>query len=58
MFFDSSMGMRRGEPDFKDKIDELLMKERPAIDAILAQYHVPRLDGAAARKQRHRNRRD
>lgn len=46
MFFDISMGMRRGEPDFKDKIDELLMKERPAIDAILAQYHVPRLDRA------------
>jgi mxaJ protein len=47
MFFDISMGMRRGEPDFKDKIDELLMKERPAIDAILAQYHVPRLDRTA-----------
>lgn len=45
MVFDISMGMRRGESDFKDKIDELLMKERPAIDAILAQYHVPRVDG-------------
>jgi hypothetical protein len=48
MFFDISMGTRRGEPDFKDKIDELLMKERLAIDAILAQYHMPRVDGAAA----------
>jgi hypothetical protein len=48
MFFDISMGMRRGEPDFKDKIDELPMKERPAIDAILAQYHMSLVDGAAA----------
>lgn len=44
MVFDISMGMRRGEPDFKDRIDELLEQERPAIDAILAQYHVPRVD--------------
>jgi mxaJ protein len=48
MVFDISMGMRRGESDFKDKIDELLANERPAIDAILTQYHVPRLDGTRA----------
>jgi mxaJ protein len=52
MFFDISMGMRWGEPAFKDKIDELLMKERPAIDAILAEYHVPRLDIAAVEAER------
>jgi mxaJ protein len=50
MFFDISMGMRRGEPDFAAKIDELLVRERPAIDAILAQYHVPRLDGGSEAK--------
>jgi mxaJ protein len=47
MVFDISMGMRRHEPDFKDKIDQLLVQERPAINAILARYHVPRLDAAA-----------
>ena len=48
MVFDISMGMRRHELDFKDKIDQLLVQERPAIDAILAEYHVPRLDAKAA----------
>lgn len=47
MVFDISMGMRRHEPDFKDKIDQFLEQERPAIDAILAEYHVPRIGHAA-----------
>ncbi|HLH12623.1 MAG TPA: substrate-binding domain-containing protein [Methylovirgula sp.] len=44
MVFDISMGMRRYEPDFMEKIDQFLIRERPAIDAILAQYHVPRVN--------------
>jgi mxaJ protein len=49
MVFDISIGMRRDDdPDFKEKIDQLLEQERPAIDAILAQYHVPRVGNGAA----------
>ncbi len=44
MVFDISMGMRRHEPAFEDKINEILEQERPQIDAILAAYHVPRVD--------------
>lgn len=51
MVFDISMGMRRHEPDFMEKIDQLLVQERPAIDSILAQYHVPRIDGEAGEFQ-------
>jgi mxaJ protein len=44
MVFDISMGMRRHERPFEDKINEILEQERPRIDAILAEYHVPRTD--------------
>lgn len=44
MQFDISMGMLRHQPDFKEKIDEILEREKPQIDAILAAYHVPRTD--------------
>jgi mxaJ protein len=44
MAFDISMGMRRHERPFEDKINEILEQERPRIDAILAEYHVPRTD--------------
>lgn len=48
MQFDISMGMRRHEPDFKAKIDEILEREHHAIGAILAQFNVPRTDAAGA----------
>jgi mxaJ protein len=44
MQFDISMGMRRHEPDFEAKINEILEREKSKIDAILAAYHVPRAD--------------
>jgi mxaJ protein len=44
MVFDISMGMRRHERPFEDKINEILEQERPRIGAILAEYHVPRTD--------------
>ncbi len=47
MQFDISMGMRRHEPDFKEKIDDILTRDRGEIDAILAQYSVPRTDVSA-----------
>jgi mxaJ protein len=48
MVFDISMGMRRHEMEFKDAIDQILKRDRPAIDAILAAYHVPRAADHAA----------
>ncbi|MBP2312152.1 substrate-binding domain-containing protein [Azospirillum soli] len=44
MAFDISMGIRRGESDFFDRISEALERNHAAIDAILADYGVPRLD--------------
>lgn len=44
MQFDIAMGMLRHRSDFKEKIDEILAREKPQIDAILAAYHVPRTD--------------
>jgi len=43
MTFDISMGVRRNEPQLRSRIDALLQQEKPAIDAILRQYHVPAL---------------
>ncbi len=41
MAFDISMGVRRGDAAFKQEIEHVLEQDRGAIDAILAQYHVP-----------------
>ncbi len=49
MQFDISMGMRRHEPDFKAKIDEILARDHNSIATILAQYSVPRTDAKTER---------
>jgi mxaJ protein len=41
--FDIAMGVRRGDDAFRDELDALLVRERPAIDAILDRYGVPRV---------------
>jgi mxaJ protein len=46
--FDIAMGVRRGENVFRDELDRVLERERPAIDAILARYGVPRVDVGGA----------
>ena len=43
MVFDIAMGLRRGDNEFKHAIDRSLLRKRAAIDAILAEYHVPAL---------------
>ncbi len=45
--FDIAMGVRRGETPFLEQIDGIIRREQPAIDRILADYGVPRLDAAA-----------
>lgn len=46
MAFDISVGVRRGDPALRDRIDALLDREKTRIDAILEQYHVPQADAA------------
>lgn len=38
-----AMGVRRGEPEWKARIESLIEKNRDAIQAILAEYQVPTL---------------
>jgi quinoprotein dehydrogenase-associated probable ABC transporter substrate-binding protein len=48
MVFDIAMGVRRGEEAFRDELDELLVRRRSEIAAILERYGVPRLDAPRA----------
>jgi quinoprotein dehydrogenase-associated probable ABC transporter substrate-binding protein len=41
--FDISMGVRRGEDGFKEKLDQILTRKRAQIDKILNDYGVPRV---------------
>ena len=43
MVFDFSMGVRRGDVALRQRLDSLLVAERPAIDRILDDYGVPRI---------------
>lgn len=42
--FDIAMGVRRGDKALRDELDAILDKRRADIDAILAEYRVPRTD--------------
>ena len=42
--FDISMGVRRDDPQFKDRIEQVLDQRREEIDRILREYAVPRVD--------------
>ena len=44
MDFSIAMGTRYGEKEFKDRIDQLIVKNQKQITAILEQYGVPLLD--------------
>lgn len=39
--FDISMGVRRGENDLKERLDQFLLRQAPAIHEILVRYGVP-----------------
>jgi mxaJ protein len=41
MTFEIAMGVRKGNNELKQEIDAALKREKPAIDIILAEYHVP-----------------
>jgi ABC-type amino acid transport substrate-binding protein len=42
--YQMAMGVRRGEPEWKAKIEQLIDQNRAAIDAILREYGVPLVD--------------
>jgi mxaJ protein len=48
MIYDISMGVRRGDDALRAEINAALARDRKEIDAILADYGVPRLDSAGA----------
>jgi quinoprotein dehydrogenase-associated probable ABC transporter substrate-binding protein len=49
--FAMAMGVRYGEPAWKQQVEALLVKHRPEIQAILRDYGVPLLDTAASAPQ-------
>jgi mxaJ protein len=44
MAFDVAMGLRRDEGALRQEVEAALIRSKPEIDAVLAQYSVPRLD--------------
>jgi mxaJ protein len=42
--YDISMGVRRGETDFRQRIEGALTRNREEINRILREFHVPRID--------------
>ena len=43
--FDISMGVRRGDRELRDQLDEFLERRRLEIERILADYRIPRVGG-------------
>ena len=41
--FAIAMGVRKGDTALRDRLDELLVRRKPDIDAILDDYAVPRV---------------
>ena len=45
--YDISMGVRRGDQELKEQLEQVLDKRRADIDRLLEQYGVPRVDASA-----------
>lgn len=45
--FDISMGVRRGDQELRDQLDQFLEKRRPEIEQILKDYRVPGVEGGS-----------
>lgn len=43
MQFDISMGVRKGNTALRDRLNEVIARDRDKIDAILDAYHIPRV---------------
>jgi hypothetical protein len=44
MVFDTSMGVQMRNRELLQQVNDILAREKPAIDGILAIYGVPRAD--------------
>jgi mxaJ protein len=51
MAFDIAMGVRKGNSALQQEVDAALVRNKPAIDAILASYHVPVVSTPSADKR-------
>jgi mxaJ protein len=47
MVFDIAMGVRRTDTTLRARLDEIIVRRRPAIDSILTSFGVPLLDSRA-----------
>ena len=47
--FDISMGVRRGDQELKNQVEQFMERRRGEIDRILEDYRVPRVDQKGAR---------
>lgn len=45
--FDIAMGVRRGDRDLRERLDDFIVRRQADIDRILAEYGVPRAEGGA-----------
>ncbi len=45
--FDISMGVRRGDQDLRDQVEQIMEKRRGEIDRILKDYGVPKVEGGS-----------
>lgn len=43
--YDIALGVRRGDQELRDRLEQVLEKRREDVDRLLAQYGVPRVDG-------------
>jgi mxaJ protein len=43
--YDIALGIRREDAALRDRLDAILIRRKPEIDRILAEYRVPRVDG-------------
>jgi mxaJ protein len=50
--FDISMAVRRGDASRLRALDDFIARRRSEIDRILAEFHVPRVEGAGSRSDR------
>lgn len=50
--FAISMGVRRGEEGFRDRLDDILRRRRADVDRLLHDFGVPRVDAQEARRAR------
>jgi mxaJ protein len=43
--YDIAVGVRRGEQEFRDKLDDILARRRPEIEKLLDDYGIPQVKG-------------